>query len=80
MRKRTDLNKVYNRILDFLGFLMTIFFIVIKLLNLIDLSWWWILVPLFLPGFFHADEEDNYDGYDDEDDDRNSSNNFYRLV
>lgn len=78
MRKGTDPNKVYNRILDFLGFLMTVFFIVIKLLNLTSLSWWWILVPLFLPGFFHADEEDDYDDYDD--DDRNSSNNFYRLV
>ena len=29
--------------------LLTIVFIVLKLLNIINWSWWWVLAPLWLP-------------------------------
>lgn len=61
---RIDPNKIYNRILDFLGFIMTTLFIIGKMFNWFEASWWWILVPIFLPSFFHAIEDEEDDEYD----------------
>lgn len=51
-----DPNRLYNRIVDLLCFIMTVLFIVGKILNWFDASWWWILIPILLPDFFHAAE------------------------
>ena len=43
---------ICNIILSLSGFSLTILFIIAKLSNWIDWSWWWILVPVFLPAFY----------------------------
>ena len=47
--KTLDLVVVCNSILSLFGFLLTVLFIVVKLLCWVDWSWWWILVPTLLP-------------------------------
>lgn len=59
-----DPNRIYNRILDFLGFVMTVLFVTGKLLNWFDASWWWILFPILVPSCFHVTED--YEEDDDE--------------
>lgn len=60
-------NKIYNRILDFSGFVMTVLFVIGKILNWFDASWWLILFPILAPSCFHADESE---------DDDNDNNNY----
>ena len=44
-----SINKNSKKIsINFLG-LLTILFITLKLTNVIDWSWWWVLSPLWLP-------------------------------
>ena len=38
----------YNGGIGFCG-LLAIVFIVLKLMNIISWSWWWVLAPLWLP-------------------------------
>lgn len=47
----TDNNSKKTTVSGGIGFtrLLTIVFIVLKLLNIIDWSWWWVLAPLWLP-------------------------------
>lgn len=59
-----DPNKIYNRILDFIGFVLTVLFVIGKILNWFDASWWWILFPILVPSFFHVAED--YEEDDDE--------------
>lgn len=65
-------NKIYNRILDLIGFIMTVLFVIGKILNWFDASWWLILFPILVPSCFHVNE------YDDDND--NDINNNYRRV
>jgi len=46
----SDSNKpvVNNTGIGFFG-LLTIVFIILKLTNYIDWSWWWVLAPLWMP-------------------------------
>ena len=37
-----------SKSINFLG-LLTILFIALKLTNVIDWSWWWVLAPLWIP-------------------------------
>ena len=64
-------NKIYNRIIDFIGFVLTVLFVVGQLLGWFSVSWWWILFPLFAPSLFHANEYEF-----DEDDEEDDKNNF----
>ena len=68
--KQMNPNKIYNRILDFIGFVLTILFVVGQLLGWFHVSWWWILFPLFAPSLFHADESEDND----------NDNNNYRWA
>ena len=43
---------IYNFIFKLLGFILTVLFIIAKLINWIDWSWWWILIPIFLPSLY----------------------------
>ena len=71
-----DPNKLYNRILDMIGFLVTLGFIICQIIGVLHVSWWYGLFPALLPGFFHVDEESS-----NEDDDENSSNsNNYKMA
>ena len=47
----TDNNSKNTTVSGGIGFtgLLTIVFIVLKLLNIINWSWWWVLAPLWLP-------------------------------
>ena len=47
----TDNNSKNTTVSSGIGFtgLLTIVFIVLKLLNILDWSWWWVLAPLWLP-------------------------------
>lgn len=47
----TDNNSKKTTVSGGIGFtgLLTIIFIVLKLLNIINWSWWWVLAPLWLP-------------------------------
>lgn len=47
----TDNNSKKTTVSGRIGFtgLLTIVFIVLKLLNIINWSWWWVLAPLWLP-------------------------------
>jgi len=56
-------NKIYNRILDLIGFLLTVLLIVGNVLGWFRVSWWWLVFTIFAPSCFHATE------YHDEDDD-----------
>ena len=78
-----DPNKIYNRIIDIIGFLVTLTFIILQILGIINVSWWWILAFLFLPSLFHAGEDRpacRDDNDDDDDDDDWSNNHPYKLV
>ena len=50
--KITRMVLIFNMLLSCLGFILTILFIVAELLNWINWSWWWILVPILLPSFY----------------------------
>ena len=52
-------NKIYNRILDLIGFLLTVLLIVGNVLHWFDVSWWWLLFTVFGPSCFHADEHED---------------------
>lgn len=75
-----DPNKIYNRIIDIIGFLVTLAFVILQVLGILNVSWWWILVPLFLPSIFHADEDRPTCRDDNDDDDDWSNNHPYKLV
>lgn len=51
-------NIIYNRILDFCGFLGTTLFVVAKMFEWTTRSWWWILFPIIVPGMFHVSEDE----------------------
>lgn len=55
----SNYNRLYNRIIDFFGFLSTLSFCVLKIAKILTASWWWVVLLFFLPGFFHASEGDN---------------------
>lgn len=62
-------NTIYNRLLDFIGFLTVVLFIIAKLMKWIDITWLWVLVPMFLPDLFYVgvgNEEDENNNDDDE--------------
>lgn len=61
--RKMDPNRIYNRILDFIGFVMTVLFVIGKILNWFDASWWWLVFTIFAPSCFHAPEH-----YDEDDD------------
>lgn len=71
-----DPNKIYNRILDIIGFLATLGFVICQITGVLQVSWWYILFPALLPGFFHVDEEESYN----EDDDENTRTNNYKMA
>lgn len=50
MSKEKENNKTIVSGIGFTG-LLTIAFIVLKLLNVIDWSWFWVLSPIILPTF-----------------------------
>jgi len=56
---KSNPNKVYNRIIDFLGFMATLSFCVLKIIKVLTVSWWWVVLLIFLPGLFHASEEED---------------------
>ena len=51
MTDNNSKNIIVSGEIDFTGLigLLTIVFIVLKLLNIINWSWWWVLAPLWLP-------------------------------
>ena len=55
-------NKTHNNIISLLSFIVTIGFVVLKILKLTDSSWWMIAVPWALSIFFREpnDDDDNY--------------------
>ena len=60
-------NKTYNNITALLSFITTVGFVVLKLLDVITKSWWYIVVPWVLAVVFRVS--------DDEDDDNEKANN-----
>lgn len=40
--------KHYEEIQQFTGKILTVVFVVLKLTNTVDWSWWWILLPILL--------------------------------
>jgi hypothetical protein len=38
-----------KKIVEFIGIVTTIVFIILKLTDLIDWSWWWIFSPIWIP-------------------------------
>lgn len=51
-------NKVYNRIIDLIGFLMTVLLVIGNVLHWFSLSWWWLVFTILIPPCFHADESE----------------------
>lgn len=50
-----EIDELNNVIVNIIGFIFTILFIVAKVLGWINISWWWILIPIFLPGCYTTD-------------------------
>ena len=62
-------NKTHNNIISLLSFIVTIGFVVLKILKLTDSSWWMIVVPWVLSIFFREPNDD-----DDDNDDYSNNN------
>ena len=53
------LNRTYNNIIRLIGFTVTMGFVVLEILGIIDKSWWYILIPIVLTWFFARGEEEH---------------------
>ena len=54
---------IYNLMINFTSFLFEIAILVMKMLNIGNLSWWWVIAPPILIGVFNAAVEEGVVAY-----------------
>lgn len=54
------LNRTYNNIIRIIGFVFTMGFVAVKILGIIDKSWWYVFVPIIITSLFLKHEEHIY--------------------